>query len=96
MDQPSSSSSDAGELQCSDEITAVADGDYTKNHNIAKVGEVDLSAYHFTEEESRRVVRKLDLHVSTPNMLSVTSPGMLTPDPQILPFIWCKLRHHQV
>jgi transcription elongation GreA/GreB family factor len=34
----------------------------TQQH-VQEVGEVDLSAYDYTEEESRRIVRKLDWHV---------------------------------
>jgi hypothetical protein len=35
----------------------------TQQH-VQEVGEVDLSVYDYTEEESRRIVRKLDWHVS--------------------------------
>lgn len=35
----------------------------TQQH-VQEVGDVDLSAYDYTEEESRRIVRKLDWHVS--------------------------------
>ena len=63
MGNPGSSSSVADKAQHDSEVEALADGESTINHNITKVEEVDLSAYHFTEEESRRVVRKLDWHV---------------------------------
>ena len=41
----------------------LGDYEHTKQQNITRVEEVDLSAYHFTDEENRAVVRKFDWHV---------------------------------
>lgn len=54
----------SGEDRNSKEPTFETNEDSIKNHNITKVDQVDLSTYNYTNEESRSVVRKLDLHVS--------------------------------
>ncbi|RDW78369.1 hypothetical protein BP5796_06221 [Coleophoma crateriformis] len=58
-----SSSNIGDECQNSDDMAAVVYDDYAKNQTTTNTEGVDLSAYHFTQEESRRVVRKLDLHI---------------------------------
>ena len=42
------------------------DEEHAHQKGITKVEEVDLSAYHYTEEESKSVVRKFDWHVCGP------------------------------
>ncbi|ORY24762.1 major facilitator superfamily domain-containing protein [Naematelia encephala] len=41
----------------------VEEGGVAKDLTAHKVEDVDLSAYQFTEEESKRIVRKFDLHI---------------------------------
>ena len=51
----------------------LGDYEHTKQQNITRVDEVDLSVYHFTDEENKAVVRKFDWHV---RHLSLDTSGL--------------------
>lgn len=71
--------------QYADEKASAKDGVETSVFTVDEQAErLDLAQFDFTEEESRRIVRKFDWHVSDMANAKVVGADV----GQILPFIW--------